>query len=77
MPNPSRDINLLLIYTKVNREALLDNPMRAIPICLPGLSEEFKVNVFFHVDPASTMKLAIVMEEQEHPEMFGAVVREF
>jgi hypothetical protein len=41
-------------------------------ICMPGMTEEYKLNVFFHLEQYSSLKLIFVCEENK-----AELVKEF
>jgi len=72
----ARDINLLLQYLKANEKDLSGVTTFETEICLPGLTEEFKMNVFFYFDKFSSLKLAVAHDQQSGKEYFEQVAME-
>ena len=57
-----RDINIILNYIEVNKEKLI-NTKTFEAICIPGLTEDYKLNLFIHYDKAQLLKLIYISQD--------------
>ena len=54
---------MLLNYFNVHDDDLRDRSPAFEQICLPGMSEAFKLHVFLHIDDETNLRFAFVCEE--------------
>lgn len=70
------DIHLLIHYIKTNYQNLaIEQPLFAKNggICMPGMTEQYKLAVFFHFDKVSNLKMVYVCEEAS-PDLYEHLV---
>lgn len=63
MPYFSRDINLLFNFMQINEERLKRESPVFESLCMPGLTEEYKLSVFFFYEKESNLRVIYVCEE--------------
>lgn len=56
------DIQILLNYLNVYDEELREKSPCFRAICLPGMTEAYKLHVFIHLDPESELRTVFVCE---------------
>ena len=58
------DINIIFNYINTNITKLEESSF--VEICLPGMTEEYKLHMFIHLDLTSNLKLIYVCEENSN-----------
>ena len=50
-------------YINTNEDYLIDNSPVFETMCLPGMTEQFKLYIYIHIDPESNIRFIFVCEE--------------
>lgn len=50
-------------YLNANEDTLFDSSPTFETICLPGMTEQFKLNVFIYVDPDTNLRFTFICED--------------
>lgn len=77
------DISMILNFINTNLPRLKQKSPSFELLCLPGLTEEYKVNLFIHLEPDSALKIIFASDEstpelrQEFDILCMAIKRDF
>ena len=62
-PNPLLDISLLLNYILTNDDYLQTSSPVFTTLCLPGMSESFKLHIYIYVEEESNLRFVYVCDD--------------
>lgn len=54
---------MIMNFIEVNLERLKEESPVFETLCLPGMTEEYRLNMFLHIEPDSDLKLLYITEE--------------
>ena len=59
-----RDINVIFNYIQTHGERIKRREKPEFDaICLPGMTEDYRLNVYIHMDPKSTLRIIYASED--------------